>query len=198
MKKHIVWFSFLIALILVTSVAMSSDKPRPFNFEVGTSSYQNCLDIIKANNWRFQEYEKRQFKEIGNENPERGKNTFVIAKLKNMKGARSIRLFFNSDRVLDAVIIVLDPKMFPVAMDDLNGKYDLVKKNLLGQNFTDNYTHVLWQKSNVYIELQKIGEHLVRVLYVEKLLHENYKDFFFKPYENFQKPEGKPEWMKNL
>ena len=198
MKKHVQWFSFFITLMLATSIAISSEKPRPFNFEVGTSTYRECLDILKTNNWKFQEYEKRQFKEITEDNPERGKSTFVLAKLKNMPGARSIRLLFNSRRILDAVIIVLEPKMFSVAMDELDSKYKLVKKNLLGQNFTDNYTHVLWEKGNTYIELQKIGEHLVRVLYVEQLLYENYKDFFFKPYEIYRKPEGKPEWMKNL
>jgi len=46
--------------------------------------------------------------------------------------------------------------------------------------------------------LQKLSEHFVRLLYVEKLLYENYKDFLFKPYESFRRREVKPEWMKDL
>jgi hypothetical protein len=115
-----------------------------------------------------------------------------------MQGARGIRLFFSSESMLDAVIVTLDPSMFAIVIDELDQKYDLVKKNLLGENFTENYTNVLWQKENIYIELQKLSEHFVRLLYVEKLLYENYKDFLFKPYESFRRREVKPEWMKDL
>ena len=88
--------------------------------------------------------------------------------------------------------------MFSVVMDDLDSKYNLVKKNLMGENFTENYTHVLWEKEGVYIELQKLSDHMVRLLYVEKLLYENYKDFLFKPYESFRRREAKNEWMEKL
>ena len=75
---------------------------------------------------------------------------------------------------------------------------DLVKENLMGEDFTDNYTHVLWEKYNIYIELQKLSAHFVRLLYVEKVLYENYKDFLIKPYERFRRREIKPDWMKEL
>jgi hypothetical protein len=68
----------------------------------------------------------------------------------------------------------------------------------MGEDFTDNYTHVLWEKDNIYIELQKLSAHFVRLLYVEKTLYENYKDFLFKPYESFRRREIKPDWMKDL
>lgn len=148
--------------------------------------------------WRYQEYEKKQFKTIDEKDPARGQNTFILAKLKDMQGARGIRLFFSSQSILDAIIITLDPNLFAAAMDELDGKYDLVKKNLIGEDFSDNYTYVLWQKDNIYIELQKLSAHAVRLLYVEKVLYENYKDFLFKPYERFRRQEMKPDWMKNL
>ena len=72
-----------------------------------------------------------------------------------MKGARGIRLFFSSQSILDAIIVTLDPDMFAAVMDELDGRYDLVKKNLMGEDFTDDCTHVLWEKDNIYIELQK-------------------------------------------
>ena len=108
--------------------------------EVGKTTYEDCIKIIRARNWNYQEYEKKQFKSIDEKDPDRGKNTFILAKLEDMQGARGIRLFFNSQSILDAIIVTLDPNMFAVAMDELDGKYDLVKKNLMGEDFTDNYT----------------------------------------------------------
>jgi hypothetical protein len=111
---------------------------------------------------------------------------------------RGIRLFFNRDGLLDAVILLLDPAMFELVMDELNGKYDLVRKNLMGENFSENYTHVLWQKEGIYVELQSLSAHQVRLLYVEKLLYENYKDFLFKPYQSFRLQQGRPGWLEDL
>jgi hypothetical protein len=36
----------------------------------------------------------------------------MLATPKDMKGARGIRLFFNSQSILDAIIVTLDPDMF--------------------------------------------------------------------------------------
>jgi hypothetical protein len=198
MKKNIIWYSILIIFLILDSSAIAAEKPRPFGFEVGKATYNDCIKLFKTRNWIFQEYEKKQFKSIDETSPERGKNTFIITHFKDMKGARGIRLFFDNQSVLDAVIVTLEPSMFAVVIDELDSKYHLVKKNLMGENFTENYTYVLWEKANVYIELQKLSDHFVRLLYVEKLLYENYKDFLFKPYESFRRRETKPEWVKNL
>jgi hypothetical protein len=188
----------LTIFLILNSSAVAAEKPRPFGLEVGKSAYNDCIKIFKTRNWIFQEYEKKQFKSIDEKSPERGKNTFIIAHLKDMRGARGIRLFFNNHSVLDAVIVTLEPSMFAVVIDELDSKYHLVKKNLMGENFTENYTYVLWENENVYVELQKLSNHFVRLLYVEKLLYENYKDFLFKPYENFRLRETKPQWVKEL
>ena len=198
MNKTIIWLVVLTVTLLLDSTAFTADSPNPFGLEVGKSTYEDCINILKARKWNHQEYEKKQFKEIDEKDPARGKNTFILAKLKDMKGARGIRLFFSNQSMLDAIIITLDPNMFVAVMDEMDTKYDLVKKNLMGEDFTENYTHVLWEKDNVYIELQRLSAHFVRLLYVEKVLYENYKDFLFKPYESFRRKEIKPDWMKNL
>ena len=198
MNKTIIWLVVLTVTLILDSTAFTADRPKPFGLEVGKSTYEDCISILKARNWNYQEYEKKQFKEIDEKDPARGKNTFILAKLKDLKGARGIRLFFSNQSMLDAIIITLDPNMFVAVMDEMDTKYDLVKKNLMGEDFTENYTHVLWEKDNVYIELQRLSAHFVRLLYVEKVLYENYKDFLFKPYERFRRQEIKPDWMKDL
>lgn len=198
MKRTIIGFAVLTVILISNSMAFPAQRPMPFGLEVGKTTYEDCIRTLKTRNWNYLEYEKKQFKIIDETDPARGKNTFILAKLKDMKGARGIRLFFSSQGNLDAIIVTLDPDMFVAVMDDLDGKYDLVKKNLMGEDFTDNYTYVLWEKDNIYIELQKLSTHFVRLLYVEKLLYENYKDFLFKPYESFRRQEIKPDWMKNL
>lgn len=198
MNRIISGLTVLTVMLILISTAFPAEKADPFGLEVGKTTYQACIEIFKTQDWNYQEYEKKQFKVIDEKNPARGKNTFILAKLKNMEGARGIRLFFSSQSILDAIIVTLDPDMFVAIMDELDSKYDLVRKNLMGEDFTDNYTHVLWEKGNIYIELQKLSAHFVRLLYVEKLLYENYKDFLFKPYENFRRQEIKPDWIKNL
>ena len=198
MKKAIIWFAVLTVILIFNATAFAAERPKPFGLEVGSSAYEECVKILKERNWKYQEYEKKQFKIIDEKDPARGKNTFILAKLKDMKGARGIRLFFSNKSVMDAIIITLEPNMFVAVMDEMDKKYDLVKKNLMGEDFTDNYTHVLWEKDDIYIELQRLNAHFVRLLYVEKLLYENYKDFLFKPYEGFRRQGMKAEWMKEL
>jgi hypothetical protein len=198
MKKIISWVTVLTVMLILNSTAFTAKRPNPFGLEVGKTTYEDCKKTLITQNWNYQEYEKKQFKLVDEKDPARGKNTFILATLKDMKGARGIRLFFSSQSILDAIIVTLDPDMFAVVMDELDGKYNLVKKNLMGEDFTENYTHVLWEKDNIYIELQKLSAHFVRLLYVEKVLYENYKDFLFKPYERFRRREIKPNWMKDL
>ena len=133
MKKTIIWLAVLTVMLILNSTAFPAEKPNPFGLEVGKTTYEDCIKILKTRNWNYQEYEKKQFKLIDEKDPARGKNTFILAKLKDMKGARGIRLFFSSQSILDAIIVALDPSMFAVAMDELDGKYDLVKKNLMDE-----------------------------------------------------------------
>jgi hypothetical protein len=107
-------------------------------------------------------------------------------------------LFFGRDSVLDAIIINVEPLLFPVIMDDLDQKYKVVQKKLFGESYSTDYTHVLYEKGNIYIELQKLSAHNVRLVYVSKLLYENYKDFFHKAYESFRVRQRKEPWMKDL
>jgi len=46
--------------------------------------------------------------------------------------------------------------------------------------------------------LQRLGPHFVRLVYVEKVMYENYKTFLFKTYESFRRRIIKPEWMNDL
>ena len=99
MKKSIFCFLMGIAVFILNPIAVLAEKAQPFGLEVGKSTYQECAQIFKLRNWAFQEYEKKQFKLIDEKSPQRGKNTFIIAKLNNMKGARSIRLFFSNKAI---------------------------------------------------------------------------------------------------
>jgi len=54
------------------------------------------------------------------------------------------------------------------------------------------------QKETVYIELQKVSSHHLRLVYIEKLLYEKYKDFLRKTYEPYGRKKSKKDWMDNL
>ena len=198
MRRIFICLTALGCALIVYQAAAANQNPKPFGFEIGRTTYESCMILLKQKNWTFQEYDKKQFKMIDAENPQRGKNTFILASPKEMKGQKGIRLFFSSQSTLDALIVNLAPDLFEIVMNELDGKYDLVNKNLMGEDFTDNYTHVLWQKGDAYIELQRLGPHFIRLVYVEKVMYENYKTFLFKTYESFRRRSAKPEWMNDL
>jgi len=83
-------------------------------------------------------------------------------------------------------------------MDDLDRKYALVRKPLQGESLSSEYPHALWEKGGVYVELQRLSPHYVRLVYVEKLLYENYKEFLVKTYESFRRALVKKDWMREL
>jgi hypothetical protein len=199
MKKTLV--SLVVAFWLsggAFAATESSTPPRPFGFAVGKSGYEQVQQQLAEKGWAYQEYEKKGLHEINKDDPVRGKGTFLKIKTKGLEDVRSLLLFFSPERVLDAVIVVLEPKAFDVVMDELDRKYDLVKKKLDGESFTEDCPHVLWQKGPLYIELQRYSPHIVRLVYVEKLLYENYRNFLLKVYEPFRKKEQRHPWMDDL
>ena len=178
--------------------AQSAQAPIPFGLEIGKASYDDALEFVQMRKWKYQEYEKKQFKEIRDQDPNRGKNTFLRSTPRDMEGARSMMLFFNSESTLDALILFLDPDLFEVVIEELDKKYELVRKSLLGESPSVDYPSVLWQQGNVYIELQKPSPTRMRLVYVNKLLYENYKDFLKKSYESYRRKQVRKEWMKDL
>jgi hypothetical protein len=198
MRRIIICLLAAFCGLVVYRAAVAGQNPSPFGFQIGRTTYEACLELLNEKKWTFQEYEKKQFKMIGAKSPERGKNTFIVASPKEMRGLKGIRLFFSGQSILDALIVNLEPNLFEIVMNELDGKYELVRKNLMGENFTDNYTHVLWQEGEIYIELQRLSSHFVRLVYVEKVLYENYRTFLFKTYESFRRKAIKPAWMDDL
>lgn len=198
MRRILIYLTVICCSLFVYPATAANQTPSPFGFKIGRTTYEACLKMMNEKNWTFQEYDKKQFKMIDAKSPQRGKNTFIMASPREMKGMKGIRLFFSSQSTLDALIVNLEPNLFEIVMNELDGKYDLVQKNLMGEDFTDNYTHVLWQKGDVYIELQRLGPHFVRLVYVEKVMYENYRTFLFKTYESFRRRSNKPEWMNDL
>ena len=199
MKKVMVYLMLFLGINIVGSVIAGSEGTvNPFGFKVGKMMYDDALNLLQSNKWEYKEYEKKQFKLIGAKSPDRGKNTFLVVTPKHLEGITGMRLFFGRDSVLDAIIINLEPKLFPVVMDELDHKYKVTQKKLFGESYSTDYTHVLYERGNIYIELQKLSAHNVRLVYVPKLLYENYKDFFHKAYESFRVRQRKEPWMKDL
>ena len=121
MKKAITCITVcLITVLLFPMSANSAETPNPFGFKIAKTSYPEALSILQSKDWDFREYTKKDFKEIGKTSPDKGKNTFLMVKTKKLEGINGIRLFFNDASTLDAIIIVMDPKMFPPVMDVLN------------------------------------------------------------------------------
>jgi hypothetical protein len=195
-------FYFVIILLLALCSWASASPPGasagPFGLVIGKTSYEEALNTAQQRNWRYQEYEKRHFKPIGMKDPTRGKNTFVKATSKGMEGIRSILMFFDGQSTLDAVIIILDPKLFDVVFHQLEGKYKLVEKSLKGEHLSADYPYALWQKDNVLIELQRPGPYRLRLLYVEKTVFENYREFLNKHYPRYRHSQEKTGWMDEM
>jgi hypothetical protein len=199
MKRSVVYVASVVFLVLCSLAgAKTTGAPGPFGLVIGKTSYEEALNSAQQRKWRHQEYEKRHFKPIGKKDPSGGKNTFVKATPSDMEGIRSILLFFNSESTLDAVIIILAPKLFDVVFQQLDGKYKLLEKSLKGESLSTEYPYVLWQKDNVLIELERPGPYRTRLLYVEKALYENYREFLNKHYPRYRRTQEKRSWMDEL
>jgi hypothetical protein len=199
MRKNYILLTLVMILSVIWGVtAYAGEPPKPFGLTIGKTTYTQALGTLQQRKWNYQEYIKKQLKPIDKKDPDRGKNTFLSVKPKDTEGVNNIMIFFGSNSVLEALIVNLDPKLFYVIWDDLDKKYDFVSKNLEGDYFTSDYPRVLWQKESVYIELQKVSSHRVRLVYVEKLLYENLKDFLQKTYEPYRRKKSKKSWMDDL
>ena len=199
MKRSVVYVVGVVFLALCSLAgAKTAGAAGPFGFAIGKTSYAEALNAAQQRNWRYQEYEKKHFKPIGKKDPTRGKNTFVRATPTGMEGIRSILIFFNGESTLDAVITILDPKLFEDVYQRLDGKYKLVQKSLKRDYLSTDYPYVLWKKDNVYIELQKASPYRTRIVYVEQAVYVNYRDFLNKHYPRFRYTQEKKGWMDEL
>lgn len=199
MKKKSILPAFVMFLSIIWGVtAYAEEPPKPFGLTIGKTTYAQTLETLEQRKWNYQEYLKKQLKLMGKKDPDRGKNTFLLVTPKNTEGVKNIMIFFDGNSTLDALIVNLDPKFFFIIWDELDKKYDFVSKHLGGDYFSTDCPRILWQKENVYIELQKVSSHHVRIVYVEKLLYENYKDFLQKIYEPYRRKKSKKVWMDNL
>ncbi len=190
----------VLVLLVVgwASAAQATENPAPFGFVAGQTTYDECLEKLKSHGWDYTEYTKKDFNLLNSESPERGRNTFLLVPKPSLPGINGIQLFFSGRQRLDAVIVNLEPKLFEIIMDELDRKYKLVKKQLEGESYSENHPRVLWEQAGTYIELQRLSPHHVRLIYVERVLYENYKDFWFKPYEAFRRRLARPDWVGDL
>ncbi len=197
-KNSVLMAHVMILSIILGATAYAGETPTPFGLTIGKTTYVQALETLQHRNWDYQEYLKKQLEQIDKRDPARGKNTFLSVTPKDTEGVKNILIFFDDDSKLDAVIVGMDPKLFYVIWEILDKKYDFVNKHLEGDYFTSDYPRILWQKENVYIELQKVSSHRVRLVYVEKGLYENFKDFLQKTYEPYRRREAKKGWMDDL
>jgi hypothetical protein len=199
MRKNLILLAHLMILSIILEItAYAGEPPKPFGLTIGKTTYTQALETLQQRKWNYQEYIKKQLKLIDKKDPDRGKNTFLSVNPKDTEGINNIMIFFDGNSVLEALIVGLDPKLFYVTWDELDKKYDFESKHLEGDYFTSDYPRILWQKESVYIELQKVSSHRIRLVYVEKLLYENYKDFLQKTYEPYQRKKSRKSWMDDL
>lgn len=195
-----------IVLLFVTGLALIStpgpvwadETVAPFGFGIGTFSYDETLQHLGEKGWKFIEYEKKQFKQIDRASSGRGENTFLKIMDHNLSGVKSLLFFFGPQKTLRAILINLEPQLFAVTMADLDSKYRILQKKLDGEYYSSEYPHILYEKSDVTIELQMYSPHRVRLLYVESLVWENYRNFLQKVYEPHRNQENREAWMKDL
>ncbi|MGB5923166.1 MAG: hypothetical protein WBH36_13130, partial [Syntrophobacteria bacterium] len=77
-------------------------------------------------------------------------------------------------------------------------KYRSVEKSLAGEKLSTSYPYALWEEGNIYIELQKVSHFRVRVLYVNKTVYTNYREFLGKSYERYRGKLERKNWMDEL
>jgi hypothetical protein len=199
MKKFVVVFlSFAMVGLSSLASAESKESAKPFGFTLDKTSYEEALRIVQTRKWRYGEYEKEQFKELDKEDPLRGKNTFLKALPGDLEGVKSLFVFFGNESTVEALMVVIDPKLFDSVLQVLDSKYTKVERSLSGEKLAEPYPYATWEKGSDYIKLQKISPFRVRVLYVNKAVYANYRDFLSTSYERYYGKLEKKDWMNEL
>lgn len=199
MKRFsIIILSIVLAGLFSLASAKSKESAKPFGFTIDKTSYEEALRIVQARKWRYGEYEKTQFREINEKDPLRGKNTFLKALPGDLEGVKSLFVFFGNDSTVEAFMVVIDPKLFDSVLQVLDSKYSKVERSLSGEKLAEPYPYATWEKGSDYIELQKVSAHRVRILYVNKAVYANYRDFLTTSYERYVGKLEKKDWMNEL
>ena len=73
-----------------------------------------------------------------------------------------------------------------------------MERSLSGEKLAEPYPYATWEKGSDYIELQKVSAFRVRVLYVNKAVYANYRDFLNTSYERYHGKLEKKAWMNEL
>jgi hypothetical protein len=199
MSKFVVLLlSFVLVCLFSFTSAESKESAKPFGFTLDKTSYEEALKNVQARKWRYGEYEKEQFREINEKDPLRGKNTFLKALPGDLEGVKSLFVFFGNDSIVEALMVVIDPKLFDSVLQVLDSKYSKVERSLSREKLAEPYPYATWEKGSDYIELQKISHFRVRVLYVNKAVYANYRDFLTTSYERYSGKLEKKDWMNEL
>ena len=199
MKKFVVVFlSFSMVGLSSLASAESKESAKPFGFILDKTSYEEALRIVQARKWRYGEYDKEQFREIDKKDPLRGKNTFLKTLPGDLEGVKSLFVFFDNESTVEALMVVIDPKLFDSVLQVLDSKYTKVERSLSAEKLAEPYPYATWEKGSDYIELQKISPFRVRVLYVNKAVYANYRDFLNTSYERYYGKLEKKDWMNEL
>lgn len=185
-------------LSIFLSPAIAAEKLNPFGLIIDQALYEDVLKELKQKSWKYEEFEKKGFTRVEKNTSQQGRNTFLWVKPKNMEGLKTLYLFFNENKILEAVIGVLERQLLPDVKAELNKKYKLVKDSLLQEDQAVSYAYILWEQSSFYIELQKRGAHNLRLIYVNKTYYENYREFLHKSFESFRPRKKLPPWLKEL
>ena len=150
MRKFIVLFLTFSLLFGLVSFANSTsvESAKPFGFAIDKTSYEEALRIVEARKWRYGEYEKKQFREIDRESPLRGKNTFLKALPGDLEGVKSIFIFLGNESTVEAVMVVIDPKLFDSVLSVLDSKYSKVERSLSGEKLAEPYAYATWERGS--------------------------------------------------
>jgi hypothetical protein len=198
MKKLIFVLTGFSVMLICLNPVIAAGKLNPFGLALDQAFYEDILDQLKQRSWMYEEYERKGYVPVKKNSPDKGRNTFLQVKPKNMEGLRNLFLFFNDKKILEAVIVGLEPHLLSDVKAELTRKYKLVKDSLLGEDSTVSYAYILWEQSSFYIELQKLTPHNLRLIYVNKIYYENYREFLYKSFGTFRPGKKLVPWLNEL
>jgi len=198
MKNHFSSILVLLILLIFFSPVSAADPPKPFGLMPNQALYEDVLNQLEQKSWRYEEFERKGYAPVNKNSSRAGRNTFLRVKPREMEGLRTLYLFLNDDRKLEAVIATLEPQVLSDVKAELNRKYKMVKDSLMGEDSSVSYAYVLWEQASFYIELQKLSPHNVRLMYVHKTYYENYREVFHKTFGTFRPRPKLVPWLNEL
>jgi len=181
-KKTIIFCLFFISAGV--SIGNAATLFNPGELVNKKTTYNDILEIVNSNSWFHNEFYVQPKKSFE-------KKVYLKVKPIKMPEISCFHLFFNSEQLLEAVIVIANPYYNKMFINEFNKKYNL--KGICTTQNSRIKEHKFYQHKNCFVEYKNIINDYIQITYVTSGLYSTYKNIMkdkFTPFKLTIRPRS--------